>query len=159
MVYLINVFGKRSQCHLFLHPVFCFKYKFTKVIISSDKPYAWIFAAIESWRIQSKALERSIRTVATKVLLSRNFFHISLKIRHDLNYKIFYKLIWNFIILFLHKKKGYCDYIFHNFRHSIQNTYWPIISYLVSLIYLENGSYQCYFWLFWVHVFFLVLLL
>ena len=149
MVYLINVFGKRSQCHLFLHPVFCFKYKITKVIISSDKPYAWIFAAIESWRIQSKALERSIRTVATKVLLSRNFFHISLKIRHDLNYK----LIWNLIILFLHKKKGYCDYIFHNFRHSIQNTYWPIISYLVSLIYLENGSYQCYFWLFWVRFF------
>ena len=38
LVYLINVFGKHSQCHLFLHPVFCFKYKFTKIITSSDKP-------------------------------------------------------------------------------------------------------------------------
>ena len=75
-----------------------------------------IFAPSKSWEIQSKALERSIRTVPTKFLMSRDFSQCSkVLIRHDLNYKIFYKLIWNLIILFRQRKKGYCEYIFHKF--------------------------------------------
>ena len=51
-----------------------FKYECTKVTTSSDKPYAWSSATSKSWEIQSKALERSIRTVPTKFVLSRDFF-------------------------------------------------------------------------------------
>ena len=40
-----------------------FEYECTKVTESSGKQYAWSFAASKSWRIQSKALQRSKRTV------------------------------------------------------------------------------------------------
>ena len=60
----------------FLH----FKYECTKVTASSDKPYAWSFAASKSWGIQSKALERSKSTVPTKVLLSWDFFQFSMSL-------------------------------------------------------------------------------
>ena len=36
-----------------------FKYEFTKVTTSSDKPYAWGFETSKLWGLHSKALERS----------------------------------------------------------------------------------------------------
>ena len=57
-----------------------FKEECTKFTASYDKTYTWNFAASKSWRIQSPALERSIRTVPTKVLLSRDFFQFSISL-------------------------------------------------------------------------------
>ena len=100
----------------FLH----FKYECTKVTASSDKPYAWSFAANKSWRIQSRAADRSVRIVLTKFLLSRDFFQISISlIRHDLDNWIFYKLTWNLIIFFSIRRKVIVNTSFINFRHSI----------------------------------------
>ena len=53
---------------LFLHPVFLrFKYEYTKVTASSDKPYAWSVATSKFWGIQQKTLDRSIKTVHPNV--------------------------------------------------------------------------------------------
>ena len=57
-----------------------FKYEYTKVTESSDKTYAWSFAASKSWEIQSKALGKSIRTAPTKFLFSRDLLQFSINL-------------------------------------------------------------------------------
>ena len=55
-----------------------FKYEYTKVTASSDQPYAWSFATSKSWGMQP--LERYIRTVLTKFLLSQGFFQFFIRL-------------------------------------------------------------------------------
>ena len=54
---------------LFLHPCFFlrFKYEYTKVTASSDKPYAWSVATSKFWGILQKTLDRSIKIVHPNV--------------------------------------------------------------------------------------------
>ena len=73
LIYLIEVFEKQSQGHLFLHPVFYVLSMNAQKLLHPLINHAWYFAASKSRAIQSKALERSIRTVTTKFLLSRVF--------------------------------------------------------------------------------------
>ena len=53
-----------------------------------------------------------------------------------MNYRIFYKLTWNSIRLFQHKKKGYCEYIFHTFSASPLE-YLPVDNFLSSFFHFS----------------------
>ena len=99
----------------------CFNYEYTIVTASSDKPYIWTFAISKSWRIQSKALQRFIRTSPTKFLSSINFLQFSVSLNKTwFELEGFLSTSWlEFWYYFSIRRKAIVRKSFINFRHSI----------------------------------------
>ena len=70
-----------------------FKYECAKVTVSSNKPYEKGFVKSKSWGLQSKALERSIKTVPTKFLLFRIFL-VPYKSKQDIIWTVWFFVNW-----------------------------------------------------------------